>query len=402
MSYCVIVRGLRERNERIMFRTVITLLILTTIFSKTQAQDYAPITWDTKFHDFGSMAIGLPYTAEMSFTNDSDEPLFIDNIRTNCQCILPHWSNKEIPPRKKGSIFIVLTVEKTGIVNKGLLVGFRDYRKYTLLEVSGHSNDMSSDLVATKSTQKPKTDVPSGDYGQDDSGQPTIQQEGEVSSDVPGDPFRHKPKTKAPVPSISESDLPDVTQEIPALEKKYLYMSLREKQMIDEINLLRSNPKNYIQYVEEYIQYMEKEVLSSSSMSSFYQEEIETASELINELKRTTPLSILEPHRGVYRAAKSHGEYLFAKNIFGHAGQKNSMPWDRILAEASDLKDGNENLVGGPNDIRQAVLVLLVDTGVEGRGHRKTLLDPSWSHVACYEIGEIDGMPNCWVQNFGK
>lgn len=388
-----------------MFRTIITLLfILTTIFSKTQAQDYPPVTWDTKFHDFGSMAIGLPYTAEMSFVNDSDEPLFIDNIRTNCQCILPHWNNKEIPPHTKGSIFIVLTVEKTGIVNKGVLVGFRDYRKYTLLEVSGHSSDVSSDLVAMKSTQKSKTDVPSGDYGQDDDGQPTIQQEGEVSSDVPGDPFRHKPETKkeAPAPSITENDLPDVTQEIPALEKKYLYMSVREKQMIDEINLLRSNPKNYIQYVEEYIQYMEKEVLNSSSMSSFYQEEIETAYELINELKRSTPLSILEPHRGVYRTAKSHGEYLFAKNIFGHAGPKNSMPWDRILAESSDLKDGNENLVGGPNDVRQSVLVLLVDTGVKDRGHRKTLLDPSWDYIACYEIGEIDGMPNCWVQNFAS
>ncbi len=389
-----------------MFRTAITLLlILTTIFSKLQAQDdYPPVTWENQFHDFSSMAIGLPYTAEMTFTNNSDESLFIDNVRTNCQCILPHWSNKEIPPHKKGSIFIVLTIEKTGIVNKGILVGFRDYRKYTLLEVSGHSNNMSSDLIAAKSTQKPKADIPSGDYGQEDNGKLSGKHSGNISSDVPGDPFRHKSKKEAPKPSISitEQDLPDVTQDMPVIEKKYRYMASREKAMIDEINLLRANPKEYIQYVEEYIQYMEKEVLSNSSMSSFYKEEIETAYELINELKTMPSLSILEPHQGVYRAAKAHGEYLYAKNIFGHIGQKGSMPWDRILAAAPNLKDGNENLVGGPNDIRQAVLILLVDTGVESRGHRKTLLDPSWQFVACYEIGEVDGMPNCWVQNFGK
>ena len=64
------------------------------------------------------------------------------------------------------------------------------------------------------------------------------------------------------------------------------------------------------------------------------------------------------------------------------------------------MQDGNENLVGGPDDIRRAVILLLVDDGIPNRGHRKALLNPAWKYVACHKVGTIGSMPNSWIQNF--
>ena len=65
------------------------------------------------------------------------------------------------------------------------------------------------------------------------------------------------------------------------------------------------------------------------------------------------------------------------------------------------MTDGNENLVGGPADVREAVILLLVDDGIPSRGHRKTLLNKDWQYGATYKIGKVGYMPNCWVQKFG-
>jgi len=66
------------------------------------------------------------------------------------------------------------------------------------------------------------------------------------------------------------------------------------------------------------------------------------------------------------------------------------------------MQDGNENLVGGPASVREAVIILLIDEGIANRGHRKTLLNPNWKYAAAFKIGQVGGMPNCWVQKFGN
>jgi uncharacterized protein YkwD len=170
-------------------------------------------------------------------------------------------------------------------------------------------------------------------------------------------------------------------------------MSSEEMDMVREINLMRQNPAGYVQYIKEYIAHLKQ----SGDMGS----SIQTAHELIDELEKTPKLSTLQPLQCVYTAAKKHGEDQKRRGDTDHTGSDGSMPWDRILRECPDLKDGNENLVGGPSDIRRAVILLLVDDGIDSRGHRKTLLNPEWQYVACYKMGLVGSMPNCWVQNFG-
>lgn len=170
-------------------------------------------------------------------------------------------------------------------------------------------------------------------------------------------------------------------------------MSNEEMDMVREINLMRQNPAGYVQYIKEYIADLQKNGNMGSS--------IQTSYELIGELDKTTKLSTLQPLQCIYTAAKKHGEDQKSRGTTDHAGSDGSMPWDRVLRECPNLKDGNENLVGGPSDIRRAVILLLVDDGIDTRGHRKTLLNPEWQYVACYKMGTVGSMPNCWVQKFG-
>ncbi len=183
--------------------------------------------------------------------------------------------------------------------------------------------------------------------------------------------------------------------------RKASYMSSREKDMIKEINLIRSNPKGYIPIVEAYIKDQEAQMSQIISGKEYVRDEIKTAKELIKELRKTSPMSILQPNEGVYKAAKIHGIEGKKKGSLNHVGSNGSWPWDRIKKHAG-FANGGENLVGGLSDVRESVMVLLVDSGIDGRGHRKALLNPQWSYVACYEVGQVGTMPHYWVQNFAN
>ncbi len=193
-----------------------------------------------------------------------------------------------------------------------------------------------------------------------------------------------KPKPAQPQPSKQANKAPLSSN---------TSMSSEEMDMVREINLMRQNPAGYVQYIKDYIAHLKKTGDMGSS--------IQTSHELIDELEKTPTLSTLQPLQCVYIAAKKHGEDQKRRGDTDHTGSDGSMPWDRVLRECPDLKDGNENLVGGPSDIRRAVIILLVDDGIDSRGHRKTLLNPEWQYVACYKMGLVGSMPNCWVQNFG-
>jgi uncharacterized protein YkwD len=177
------------------------------------------------------------------------------------------------------------------------------------------------------------------------------------------------------------------------------YMTEREKEMVAEINLVRSNPNAYTKIIEQYIYELKTDRYSDASRLD---EEIRTAKELIKELAVTKPLSILQPHEGLYKTAKKHGEEGKQKGELDHQGSDGLWPWDRAEKYASDVKGSTENLVGGPENVRRSVIILLVDTGIKSRGHRKALLNPDWRYVTCYEVGQVGDMPNYWVQMFGK
>ena len=208
------------------------------------------------------------------------------------------------------------------------------------------------------------------------------------------------------------------------------YMKESEKAMIREINLLRSDPKGYLKYIDEYVAEtkIHPEMIGSGQMKysltfnyeivdgeeklvridTVWLDKPEDESEAIESLRKdlssTGPLSILKPDKGIYEAVKNYAKDQ-DNNAWKlkHIGSDGSWPWDRIRKYSPDMADGNENIASRFPEptVRQVIIQLLVDTGIPGYGHRTNLLDPRWTHMACYNAGLKEGMYR-WLQNFGQ
>jgi len=170
-------------------------------------------------------------------------------------------------------------------------------------------------------------------------------------------------------------------------------MSNVELMMVDEINLMRSNPAGYVRFIEAYV--------ADQKANNGWPIDQSVVNELIQDLRKSPVLSNLQPLSCVYNAAQKHGEDLRRMGAVEHQGSDGLWPWDRVRNACPNLKDGNENLVGGPESVRESVIILLIDEGIPSRGHRVTMMRSDWQYVACYKVGTIGDMPNVWVQQFG-
>ncbi|HYM93400.1 MAG TPA: CAP domain-containing protein [Chitinophagaceae bacterium] len=206
-------------------------------------------------------------------------------------------------------------------------------------------------------------------------------------------------------------------------------MKPEEKEMIYEINRVRSNPGSCLVYIEPLLLTAKNNLKNFGKGSKNYsvsyittsengketkktdttwnyanEEEVKALSTLINDLKKIKKLSVLQPDSGIYNAAKKHAKDQDQHQwLLLHTGSDGSQPWDRITKFSPAMKFGNENIAGCYPEptAREIVLQLLIDSGIPGYGHRYNLLDPQWTHVACVTSGLKEGMYR-WIQDFGR
>jgi len=180
------------------------------------------------------------------------------------------------------------------------------------------------------------------------------------------------------------------------------FMTSEESAMIDEINLLRSDPNAYAGTVYYY---------SISAPRGTYSE-LEV-NELRARLRRTPPLSILQANSCLYQVARRQGEYLRTVPNLTHNGPAGKDPATRSRESCPQVQlgttrrpdgwiVGNENLSAGHRTARQAIIDLLIDKYDPQNGHREALLAPEWRYVATYNAGNFNGMINNYVQLFGR
>ena len=210
--------------------------------------------------------------------------------------------------------------------------------------------------------------------------------------------------------------------------KNCSYMTPIEREMIYEINLVRSNPTSYIPYLQAMLTDATTKLKNFGKGDKNYSltftsstkngkeiktvdttwhyvnvEEVKALTTLIDDLKKLKSLSVLKPDSGIYKAAKKHADDQNAHEWkLMHTGSDGSAPWDRILTFSPAMSFGNENIAGNSKKTvtaRDIVIQLLVDDGIPGYGHRYNLLNPSWTHVACK--GELFEDMHWWIQNFG-
>lgn len=213
-----------------------------------------------------------------------------------------------------------------------------------------------------------------------------------------------------PAPTMASSGpmVGESFNEVPApIASDRAYMKVSESSMIDEINRLRANPRAFITEVRAYVAKENAKPWRSRPIDA------RAVNSLISRLDGATPLSMLRAHPCLYRVAKTHGDYLYSAKRFDHADANGQYPWSRSLnacptvklgttKDAQGFAVGNENLVAG-HAPREAIISLLIDEGDIGNyGHRNALLAPEWKYATAYNFGEVNGIPNHFVQMFGR
>lgn len=405
--------------------------ILIFLLSMT-VTSIAQLSWSKQEHDFGISQKNIPLAYEFTFINYSAKTVTIDYIKTSSYAIKPKWNKQVLSPDEIGNLMLSYKPTKDGSYKEIIeiylqnnpypqtltitgIVGNKDFNTYhePILTNSKPSKKVNNNYLPPTTTLTPPKSLTTSTKPKPNK-KPKSNNLPPTRSLTPPGALETSEKPKPNVAPSKPIAVPKPSVVANALSTtiatNYLggealntavnvsYLTKREKAMIKEINLVRSNPKAYVKVVEAYVKIMK----ADTDYASFYADEIKVAAELITELKRTPNLSILQPSQGVYNAAKAHGDEGKAIGNLEHQGTDGSMPWDRVVKYDENMQDGNENIVGGPADVRKSVLTLLIDAGIEGRGHRKTLLEPKWTHVACYEIGKIGNMPYMWLQQYGQ
>jgi len=166
-----------------------------------------------------------------------------------------------------------------------------------------------------------------------------------------------------------------------AREPASSYLSPVEQEVLDELNLARTNPKRYAEYLSEMQPYFNGNRLERpGEVILVTQEGVGAVAEAISFLRSTEPVLALRPSRGMSHAAKAHVKDQ-QDGATGHTGSDGSQPWDRMNRYGNWEDKVAENISYGGNTARGVVIQLIVDDGVPRRGHRVNMFNPAYRFV---------------------
>ena len=95
------------------------------------------VKWKSTTHDFGEIKQGNPVSVDFAFENVSDEPIFIDNVRTTCGCTAPTWSKDPIAPGESAFIELEYNAKKEGPFNKPARVYLSGKKEPVMIYIKG-------------------------------------------------------------------------------------------------------------------------------------------------------------------------------------------------------------------------------------------------------------------------
>jgi len=178
-------------------------------------------------------------------------------------------------------------------------------------------------------------------------------------------------------------------------------MDLNEIGVLDEVNLARTKPTEYANYVEEHKKNFKGffVVVIDGRKNTRTVEGLKAVDEAIAFLKTAGPMPALSPSRALTLAARDHVKDLGLRGTTGHIGTDNSQPADRIRRYGTPKSVSGEDITFGSVSARSIVVQLIVDDGVAGRDHRKSLFEPDY-RLAGIAIGPHKTYEQICVMDF--
>lgn len=161
------------------------------------------------------------------------------------------------------------------------------------------------------------------------------------------------------------------------------YLTPLEKDIILEINKLRSDPARYANnYIASLARnYKNKLLYYPGDKPLLTHEGVAALHECVRDLKAQSPLPVLFPDKGLSKAADDHVRDQSRTGRTGHTGSDRSGLRNRIERYGDWKVRIAENIAYGGSSARQIVIYLLIDDGIKSRGHRKNFLNPDFRLV---------------------
>ena len=165
------------------------------------------------------------------------------------------------------------------------------------------------------------------------------------------------------------------------------YLSAIEKDVVLEMNKVRSDPKKYAElYIQTELRYYNGNIYQKPGQTAIQTNEGKTAVEgCVNALSKMKAVPILNPEPGLSLGAKDHATDQARTGGTGHDGSDRSTPFTRIKRYGKGYTHAGENLSYGANSGRNIVVQLLIDDGIPSRGHRANIMNKNFiqTGVSC-------------------
>ena len=163
------------------------------------------------------------------------------------------------------------------------------------------------------------------------------------------------------------------------------YLTGLEKDIILEMNKVRTNPKKYAElYIQPRLKYYNGRSYSvPGQITILTQEGVAAVNDCIASLGRASAAGILIPEKGLSLAAKDHVADQSRTGQTGHNGSDGSTPEIRMKRYGyfgSSWTLG-ENIAYGSGTGRDIIIDLLIDDGVPGRGHRANIMNNAFTQT---------------------
>ena len=152
------------------------------------------------------------------------------------------------------------------------------------------------------------------------------------------------------------------------------------KQVVDEINLLRSNPSNYSEKILKYKDYFEGKILKipGEDAGIMTKEGAQAYEEAANYLKSLSPINELKPSKGLFKVAKDYLNQLQKIDV----EQIDSIDINTIIDKYGNFEGQFSNLMEyGSGTPEQVVISLLVSDGDPSRPYREKMFNPNLNKV---------------------
>ncbi|HEX8844273.1 MAG TPA: CAP domain-containing protein [Pyrinomonadaceae bacterium] len=158
------------------------------------------------------------------------------------------------------------------------------------------------------------------------------------------------------------------------------FMTPLELEIMNEMNLARTEPQKYAAFVEEFKKYYDGNRLTipGRKKAIITNDGIAAVDEAINFLRAQQPLPAFEASKGVCSAASDHAKDLAGTGISGHRGSDGSSPNARVDRYGRWEGAIGETIVYEVTTARQIIIALIIDDGVPNRGHRRNIFDPNY------------------------